>query len=69
INRIKSRYLLEEIVKKEKIEVLDEEVKEETKKMAEMYQVTEEELLKMIGNEDMIGYDLKMRKAIEILKK
>ena len=69
INRIKSRYLLEEIVKKEKIEVLDEEVKEETKKMAEMYQVTEEELLKMIGNEDMIGYDLKMRRAIEILKK
>ena len=69
INRIKSRYLLEEIVTKEKIEVLDEEIKAETKKMAEMYQVTEEELLKMIGNEDMIGYDLKMRRAIEILKK
>lgn len=69
INRIKSRYLLEEIVTKENIEVLDKEVKAETKKMAELYQVSEEELLKMIGNEDMVSYDLKMRKAIEILKK
>ena len=69
INRIKSRYLLEEIATKENIEVLDEEVKAETKKMAELYQVSEEELLKMIGNEDMLSYDLKMRRAIEILKK
>lgn len=69
INRIKSRYLLEEIVAKEKIAVTDEEIKAETKKMAENYQVSEEELLKMIGDEDMIGYDLKMRHAIDILKK
>lgn len=69
INRIKSRYLLEEIAKKENIEITDKEIKEETKIMAETYGTTEEELLKMVGSTEMIGYDLKMRKAIEILKK
>ncbi len=68
INRIKSRYLLEEIANLEKIEVTDEEVKAETTKMAEMYGTTEEELLKMIGDQEMVAYDLKMRRAIEIIK-
>ncbi len=68
INRIKSRYLLEEIANQEKVEVTDEEVKTETKKMAELYGTTQEELLKMVGDQEMIKYDLKMRKAIEILK-
>lgn len=68
INRIKSRYLLEEIAEIEKVEVTEDEVKVEITKMAEMYGTTEEELLKMIGDKDMVAYDLKMRKAIEILK-
>ncbi|MDD2505266.1 MAG: hypothetical protein PHF21_03200 [Bacilli bacterium] len=38
------------------------------KKMMEMYGTTEEELLKMVGDKEMISYDLKMRKAIDILK-
>lgn len=68
INRIKSRYLLEEIATTEKIEITDKEVEEETKKMAEVYEVTIDELLKMIGDKEMVEYDLKMRKAIEKLK-
>lgn len=68
INRIKSRYLLEEIAEKEKVAVTEEEVQAEITKMAATYGTTEEELLKMIGDKEMVTYDLKMRKAIEILK-
>jgi trigger factor len=68
LNRIKSRYLLEAIADKEKITVTDDETKEEANKMAEHYNVTVEELINMIGGEDVVAYDLKMRKAIEVLK-
>ena len=68
INRVKSRYLLEEIAKKEKIEISDEEVKAELESMSKMYETPEAEIIKMIGSEEVIKYDLKMRKAIEILK-
>ena len=36
--------------------------------MAKMYDTTEEEIEKMIGDREMVAYDLKMRKAIDILK-
>ncbi len=68
INRIKSRYLLEEIATKENIEVSEEDVNAEIKKMAEMYGTTEEELLSMIGDKEMVSYDIKMRRAVEALK-
>ncbi len=68
IARIKTRYLLEEIVKKEKIKVTDEEIKEEIKKASEQYEMKEDEFLSAIGGEEMIKYDLEMRKAIEIVK-
>lgn len=67
INRIKSRYLLEEIAEKEKVVIEESEVTNEITKLAEMYQTTEEEFLKKFDKE-MIEYDLKMRKALEILK-
>ena len=69
INRIKARYLLEEIAIKENIEVSEEDITTEAEKMAEMYQVSKEELIQMIGGEDMLKYDIKMRKALELLKK
>lgn len=69
ISRIKGRYLLEAVADKEKIEVTDEEVNEEITKMTEMYQMSKEELLEAIGGEDAIKYDVKMRKAIDVLKK
>ena len=68
IARIKTRYLLEAIIEKENIAVTDEEVKEEIKKMAEMYGVSEEEITTHIGDNEVIGYDLKMRKALDFLK-
>lgn len=68
IARIKTRYLLEAIVEKENITVTEEEIKEEIKKMAEMYGVSEEEITTHIGDNEVIGYDLKMRKALDFLK-
>ena len=45
--RVEYRYLLEAIVKAEKIEIEEKEAKEEVKKMADMYKMAEEDI--MIG--------------------
>lgn len=66
--RVLYRYLLEAIVKEEKIEVSDKEAKAELKNMIEKYHVTEEEIMKELGSLEVIKYDLRMKKAIEILK-
>lgn len=68
IKRIKYRYLLEEIANKEKIEFSDKEVDEKAKEMAENYGITVDELLKAYGSKDVVLYDMKMHKAIEILR-
>ena len=69
IKRITYRLMLEEIAKKEKIEIDDKEAQEEAKKLAEKYQMKEEEFLKTFGGIDIVKYDMRMRKAMEILKK
>jgi len=68
IFRVKSRYLLQEIAKCEKIEATEEEAKEELKKLSEMYQMKEEELVNAFGGLDVIKFDLQMRKTLEFLK-
>ena len=66
--RVLSRYMLEEVAKAEKIDITDKEAEEEAQKLAEKYQMEKDEFLKMFGGLDMIKYDQKMRKAIEVLK-
>lgn len=67
--RVRYRYLLEAIIKEEKIEVSEDTAKEELKKMAEKYNMTEEDLLKEFnGSLEVFKYDQAMRKAIEVLK-
>ena len=66
--RIKYRYLLEAIADAEKIDFTEEEVQAKSKEMAENYGITEEELLKAYGSLDIVKYDMKMHRAIEILK-
>ena len=68
LNNVKTRYLLEAIADEEKIEVTDEEAKEEAKKTSAMYGVTEDDFINMIGGLEIMKYDCKMRKAMEILK-
>lgn len=68
IARIKTRYLLEEIVKAENIKATDAEIKAKIKEEAEHYNMKEEEFLTAIGGEEMIKYDVEMNKAIDIIK-
>ncbi len=69
IKRITYRLMLEEIAEAEKIEISDDEAKEESKKLAEKYQMKEDDFLKTFGGLEIVKYDLKMRKAMELLKK
>lgn len=66
--RVKYRLMLEEIAKQEKIEISDEEANKEAERLAENYQIKKEEFLQMFGGLDLVKYDLKMRKAIDVLK-
>ncbi len=68
VKRITYRLMLEEIAKDENIEISDSDAKKEAKEMAKKYQMKEEEFLNAFGGLDMMKYDMKMRKAIEVLK-
>lgn len=61
--RVKTRYLLEEIVKAEKIEPTKEDIKAEKEKLAEYYGIDAKDL-----NEEMVEYSVKMTKAMDIVK-
>ena len=67
--RVVYRLMLEEIANKEKIEITDDEAKKEAKVLAEKYGVSEEEFLMNFGGLDIVKYDLRMRRAMDILKK
>ena len=66
--RVKSRMLLEEIVQAEKIEVSESEINDRLQEIAEMYQMTKEEISKAFGGNEMVEYDIQMKKAIELLQ-
>ena len=66
--RIQERYLLEAIADKEKIDFTDKEVDAEAENIAKNYGITKEELISEFGGIEVVKYDMKMRKAIEILK-
>ena len=68
LKRVTYRLMLEEIAKAEKIEISDEEAKEEVKKLSEKYQMKEDEFLMNFGGLDLVKYDLRMRKAMDVLK-
>ena len=68
-NRVTYRLMLEEIANEEKIEVTDEEAETEATNLATRYQMDKDEFLKLFGGLDMVKYDLKMRQALEVLKK
>ena len=68
VKRITYRLMLEEIAKAENIEISDKDANKDVKDMSSKYQMKEEEFLKAFGGIEMVKYDLKMRKAIEVLK-
>ncbi len=66
--RVKYRFMLEEIVKLEKIEITDEQANKEIEEMANKYKMSKDDLLKELGGIDMMKYDMQMQKALEIIK-
>ena len=67
-NRVLYRLVLEAIVKKEKIEVSDEDANKEAEDLAKKYQMSKDEFLNAFGGLDMIKYDLTMKAAVDVLK-
>ena len=66
--RVSERLLLEQIVKEENISISSEEVETEADKLAERYQMKKDEFLNLFGGLEMVEYDLKMHKALDVLK-
>ncbi len=66
--RITYRLMLEEIANAEKLEISDDEASKEAENLASKYQMEKDEFLKVFGGLEIVKYDLKMRKAMEILK-
>ena len=65
--RIQYRYLIEAIADAEKIDFTEKEVDKRAQEMADGYGITVEELLRAYGTKEIVKYDMKMRKAMEIL--
>ena len=68
LRRLKNSYLLSAIIKEEKIEVTKEDAEKEVKEMAIKYNMTEEDVKNSLGGIEAMIYDLKARKAIELMK-
>lgn len=66
--RVKYRYLIEGIADKEGIDFTEKEVNKRAEEMAEQYGITVDELIKSFGSIDIVKYDMKMHKAMEILE-
>ena len=67
--RIKSRLIIDEIIKAEKIKVTDKEIEDKIDEIAKKYNMTKEEVKKQYGeNIDYIKYDLEVNKAFDIIK-
>ena len=62
------RLMLEEISKKEKLEVSLEEADKEASELAKKYQMKKEEFLNQFGGIEMVQYDLEIRKVVDFLK-
>ncbi|MBQ3912641.1 MAG: trigger factor [Lachnospiraceae bacterium] len=69
LKRIQSRLVLEAVAKAENIEVSDEDIENEYKKMAEQYQMELDKVKELIGENEkkQIAMDLKVEKAVELI--
>lgn len=68
LKRLKNSYLLNAIIKEEKIEADVEEAKKEIEEMAKKYNMTTEDVEHSIGGIDAILFDMKARQVIDIMK-
>jgi len=65
--RVKYRYLIEEVAKAEKIEITDKDAEKEAEKMAKNYGMEKQDFIAEFGGLEIVKYDMRMRKALEVL--
>jgi trigger factor len=65
--RVTFRLIIDAIIEKEKIDADEKEVDKEIDELSKKYNMTKEEFTKQFGSE-MIRYELKVRKVLELLK-
>ncbi len=66
--RIKERYVIEFIADKEKVDFTEKEVEAKAQEMADNYGIKLEELVGAYGSLEVVKYDMRMHRALEILK-
>lgn len=67
--RVSFRLVLEAIAEKEKFEVTDEEANKEAEELANRYQMEKDAFLKAFGGLDVVKYDIRVKKALELIQK
>lgn len=67
--RIKLRFAIDEIIEKEKIDATDEEVEKDALEKSKKHGMDKDEYIKAFGGAEMLKYDIKVQKVLDILKK
>lgn len=65
--RISYRLVVDAVAEKEKVSISKEELESEIEKMIQKYNISKEELMKNVGDKKAIEYDMKMKKALQII--
>ena len=67
--RIKLRFAIEEIIDLEKIDATDEEALKDAEEKAKSHGIDKDEYVKAFGGLEMLKYDVKIQKVLDLLKK
>lgn len=67
--RIKLRFAIDEIIELEKIEATEEEALKDAEEKAKKHGMEKDDYVEAFGGVEMLKYDLKVQKVLEILKK
>ena len=67
--RIKLRFAIEEIIDLEKIDATDEEALKDAEEKAKSHCIDKDEYVKAFGGLEMLKYDVKVQKVLDLLKK
>lgn len=67
--RVKLRFAIDEIIDLEKIDATEEEALKDAEEKAKKHSMDKDEYVKAFGGIDMLKYDLKVQKVVDILKK
>lgn len=67
--RVKLRFAIDEIIELEKIDATEEEAIKNAEEKAKKHGIEKDEYIKAFGGVEMLKYDIKVQKVLEILKK